>query len=237
MPEQSAAGIAGSPELSRTTESEEMYLITVARAAEDGATGPVSVAGLARRLSVSVASANEMVRKLAARGLVDYVPYRGVELTEAGRRIAGRVLRTRRLWATFLAGHLDFTPAGADELACALEHVTPPEAAERLAAWLGDPVAGPLGHPIPAGDGTPPQPAPVRLPDAPVGLPLEVLETGGETGGTAAFLAAEQVVRGAVVTVAAVGSSGLLLSGPGGRLHLDHETAGTVRVREAPRGG
>ena len=49
-----------------TSESEEMYLITVARAAEGGATGPIPVARVAQELEISVASANEMVKKLTA---------------------------------------------------------------------------------------------------------------------------------------------------------------------------
>lgn len=236
MPEQSAAGFTGLPEHRPTTESEEMYLITVARAAEEGATGPMSVAGLGARLGVSVASANEMVRKLAGRGLVEYVPYRGVELTESGGKVAQRVLRTRRLWATFLADHLDFTAAEADALACSLEHVTPADAARRLAVWLGDPAAGPLGRPIPAEDGAPTSPAVVRLGSAPVGPPLEVVAVEGD-GAVAAFLAAERVAPGAVVAVAAAGGSGLLVDAPGGRVHLDRETAEAVAVREVSGGG
>ena len=119
-----------------TSESEEMYLITVARAAEDGRTGPVPVAMLAEHLGVSVASTNEMVRKLAARDLLTYEPYRGVELTPLGARVSERVLRTRRLWSTFLANHLGLSPTEADDQACLLEHVTMPEATERLAAAL-----------------------------------------------------------------------------------------------------
>ena len=111
-----------------TSESEEMYLITVARAAEDGETGPIPIARVAKELHISVASANEMVRKLTARELLEYEPYRGVRLTDLGSRVAERVLRTRRLWATFLADHLGLTPVEADDQACLLEHVTLPDA-------------------------------------------------------------------------------------------------------------
>jgi DtxR family Mn-dependent transcriptional regulator len=127
-----------------------MYLIKVAVAEEDGHAAPLPLAELAAALEISPVSANQMVRRLEDRGLVEYHPYRGVALTDAGRREAHRVLRGRRLWATFLAGHVGFSPEEADSLACGLEHVTPPEAADRLARFLGDPAATPWGEPIPA---------------------------------------------------------------------------------------
>jgi len=64
-----------------------MYLITVARATEEGRSGPVPLALIADTLAVSVASANEMVRKLARRGLIAYEPYRGVDLTGDGHAL------------------------------------------------------------------------------------------------------------------------------------------------------
>ena len=86
-------------DLASTTEAEQMYLITIAMAAEDGHDGPVPVPRLAESLEVSRVSANEMIKKLADRGFVAYTPYKGAELTEAGSAIARTVLRRRRLWA------------------------------------------------------------------------------------------------------------------------------------------
>ena len=150
MPNNSLAEVTSAPELGETSEAEQMYLITVAREAECGRAGPVRVGRIAEVLKVSVPSANEMIRKLHNRGLLTYEPYRGVVLTAAGAQIAAQVLRTRRLWATFLVDHLGFSPAAADDQACHLEHATTPEAADRLATFLGNPEAGPLGNPIPA---------------------------------------------------------------------------------------
>jgi len=139
-----AAGAAAA-----TSPREEMYLITVAVAEEEGRASPLPLAALAQELAISPVSANQMVRRLEQRGLVCYHPYHGVTLAPAGRRTARRVLRGRRLWALFLTEHVGFTPEEADALACGLEHVTPPEAADRLSRFLGDPVVGPLGRPIP----------------------------------------------------------------------------------------
>jgi Mn-dependent DtxR family transcriptional regulator len=48
-----------------------MYLITIARAVEDGRLEPVPVSHVARELDVSAVSANQMIRKLASRGYVE----------------------------------------------------------------------------------------------------------------------------------------------------------------------
>ena len=48
----------------------------------------VSTNALADRLGVTAASASGMVKRLGEFGLVEHEPYRGVSLTEDGRRVA-----------------------------------------------------------------------------------------------------------------------------------------------------
>jgi DtxR family Mn-dependent transcriptional regulator len=230
MPEESLAKVTSLPELLATTEAEQMYLITVARETEAGAEGPVPISRIAEILAVSVPSANEMIRKLDTRGLLTYEPYHGVRLSSAGERIAGQVLRTRRLWATFLAEHLGFSPAEADEQACHLEHATTPDAANRLSAFLGNPVAGPLGRPIPEAIVlAAPQPH-VRLTEVRVGSEAEVVAVSGSES-VSRFLAAEGIVGGEKVSVLAAGSSGILVDHRGGCIHLDPRVAESIQVR------
>ena len=213
-----------------TTESEEMYLITVARAIESGHPEPVPMPAIAEALSVSVASANEMVRKLAGRELVTYEPYRGAGLTRAGRAVADRVLRTRRLWATFLVDHLGFAPVEADDQACHLEHVTAPDAAERLADFLGDPRVDPLGQPIPERHAARPQTrGAITLDQAGVGTTAEVVATRLSTG-ERDFLAAEGVAIGERITVLAVGQFGVLVETAAGSVNLVRRLAAAVEV-------
>src|SRR4030042_2070249 len=99
MPKDAPAGVSSGPEGGATSPSEEMYLITVAVAEEEGRTGPLPLADLAESLGISPVSANQMVRRLEERGLLEYHPYHGASLTPPGRREARRVLRGRRLWA------------------------------------------------------------------------------------------------------------------------------------------
>jgi DtxR family Mn-dependent transcriptional regulator len=229
MPKQLGAEIAALPELASTSEAEQMYLITIARAAEAGTTGPVSISRIAQELQVSVPSANEMVRKLDGRGLLAYEPYHGASLSDAGRYLADQVLRTRRLWATFLADHLRFSPDEADAQACALEHDTTPEAADRLAAYLGNPAAGPLGRPIPE---TIPSTSsvPATLADLPVGVPAEVVAVAA-SGAGAEFLQSESITPGTTITVSALGVSGLLVEIQDHEVHLSNRMAAMVAVQ------
>lgn len=207
-----------------------MYLITVARAVEAGAEGPVAISRIAETLGVSVPSANEMVRKLDNRGLLVYEPYRGARLSDTGRYLANQVLRTRRLWATFLAEHLGFSPTEADDQACHLEHATTAEAANRLATYLGNPAAGPLGRPIP-GDTRSPEPrAAVSLADVAVGMTAEIDSITAE-GRKLEFLKSEGMYPGTRIEVVAAGNTGLLIDVDGIEIHLSDPLVRAVLVR------
>lgn len=217
------------------SESEEMYLVVIARANENGLK-PVPLAQLALDLNVQPVSANQMIKKLEDAGKVHYTPYKGVELTTAGRREAARILRHRRLWEVFLAENLGFTPVEADEIACRLEHVVSDEVAERLSAFLGAPDASPQGKPIPASR----QPASVT-PD--LDLPLASCVAGahllvasvkaGET--ERSFLRQVGIAPGAALRLLAIQAGGACLVEPFGQplLQLAPSLAGLVRVRSA----
>jgi DtxR family Mn-dependent transcriptional regulator len=190
-----------------TSESEEMYLIHIAMAGEEGVQGPVGLSRLAEMLSVSPISVNQMVKKLVGRGLVEYLPYKGVELTGAGREVADQVLRRRRLWALFLADQLGLSPARADAIACDLEHITPPDLADRLADLLGDPASGPQGRRIPRSGRPAPPPTRHLLSELPVGGQATVIAVEASNAGRS-FLAQEGVAPGATVTVVARAADG-----------------------------
>lgn len=212
------------------SESEEMYLITTAMLIEDGMEQPVPLPALAQARSIMPASVNQMVRKLADEGLVTYIPYKGILLTQAGSLIATRILRYRRLWEVFLVKKLKLSPGAADSLACRLEHLTSDEVADRLNDYLGDPQVSPQGKPIPR----------VPKPDAvdpgtcinrlSVGQKARVLVTPSE-GVTRAFLQGEGIVVGARVELKALGSDGSVLVDVEGRLnHLAASVANEIYV-------
>jgi DtxR family Mn-dependent transcriptional regulator len=113
---------------------------------------PVTTNDLAARLGVTAASASSMAKKLADLELVDHVPYRGVTLTAAGRRVALEVLRHHRLLELYLAEHLGVPWDRVHEEAEALEHHISEDLEERIAAKLGNPTHDPHGDPIPSAE-------------------------------------------------------------------------------------
>ena len=114
--------------------------------------GPVSTNDLAERLSVTPASVSAMSKKLADRGLVEHVPYRGVQLTDDGEKVALEVLRHHRLLELYLAEHLGVPWDRVHDEAEALEHVISEDLEARIAAKLGHPTHDPHGDPIPDAD-------------------------------------------------------------------------------------
>ena len=69
--------------------------------------GPASTGALADRLEVSPATANEMIGKLAERGLAEHEKYKGVELTDEGIERARSALSTYCIIERFLVDVLD----------------------------------------------------------------------------------------------------------------------------------
>ena len=115
------------------------------------ADGPVTTTALAERLNVSAASASGMVRRLGEIGLAKHEPYKGVELTEAGRAVALEVIRHHRLLELLLA-ELGVPWDRVHDEAEVLEHHISEELEALIAERLGDPTHDPHGDPIPAVD-------------------------------------------------------------------------------------
>jgi DtxR family Mn-dependent transcriptional regulator len=90
-----------------------------------------------------------MVKKLAALELVAHAPYRGVELTPAGERVALEVIRHHRLLELYLAETLGLHVDAVHDEADRLEHVLSEELEERIDSALGFPTHDPHGEAIP----------------------------------------------------------------------------------------
>ena len=133
------------PRLSEAIENYAKAIYALARRGD----GTVTTNALAERVGVSAGSVSSMVKKLAERGLAEHEPYRGVQLTAEGRRVALSVLRHHRLLELYLAEHLAVPWDRVHEEAEALEHVISEDLAARIAAKLGHPTHDPHGDPIP----------------------------------------------------------------------------------------
>ncbi len=132
------------------TDSMEEYLESICKLS--GEQSPVALSALADHLGISSVSANEMIKKLVARGLVTYEPYKGVRLTAEGQTQALRVIRRHRLWERFLADVLGIPWDRVHEEACQLEHATSALVEEKLAQLLDEPETCPHGYPVAGAD-------------------------------------------------------------------------------------
>ncbi len=132
-----------------SSEAVENYAKAIYSLQHRGGGEPVATNDLADRLEVTPASASGMIKKLADLGLVAHVPYRGVQLTHEGERLALEVLRHHRLLELYLATQLDVPWDRVHEEAEALEHVLSEDLEARIAAKLGNPTHDPHGDPIP----------------------------------------------------------------------------------------
>jgi DtxR family Mn-dependent transcriptional regulator len=118
-----------------------------------GAAGDrVTVTALSRAVGVAVPSASTMVKKLAALGLLDHRPYKGVLLTPAGERVAVEVIRHHRLLELYLAETLGVHVDDVHDEADRLEHHLSEELEARIDEALGFPTHDPHGDPIPGAD-------------------------------------------------------------------------------------
>ncbi len=133
----------GKPAVSKSAED---YLKAILQLESAGA---ATTSAIALRLGISQPSVTRMTKKLAADGLVVRVPYRGVTLTEPGRRVALEVLRHHRLLELYLADALGLPLDEVHAEADRLEHVLSEELESRIDAALGYPTHDPHGHPIP----------------------------------------------------------------------------------------
>jgi DtxR family transcriptional regulator, Mn-dependent transcriptional regulator len=109
----------------------------------------VTTSALASRVGVSAPSATAMAKRLAELGLVERAPYRGVALTDEGRRGALEVLRHHRLLERYLADRLGLPLDQVHAEADRLEHALSEELEEKIDAELGYPTHDPHGDPIP----------------------------------------------------------------------------------------
>ncbi len=135
-----------------TTESLTSHIQDYAKAVyalESREGSAVSTNELAERLGVTPGSVSGMVRKLTDLGLVEHERYRGVRLTDQGRRVALEVVRHHRLIELFLAEELGMSWDRVHAEAEVLEHVISEDLERLIAARLGDPTVDPHGDPIP----------------------------------------------------------------------------------------
>ncbi len=130
------------------TLAEENYLKAIFHL-EFESGGEVSTNAIAERMETKPSSVTDMMQKLAEKKMVVYRRYKGVLLTDRGKKLAAYVIRKHRLWEVFLVEKLHFHWDEVHEIAEQLEHIQSDELITRLNQFLGNPDFDPHGDPIP----------------------------------------------------------------------------------------
>ena len=128
-------------------EFEDEYLETMYEFYEKDPNLRVRTGSLAESLKISPASATEMVQRLASKGFLDYIPYKGSSLTAKGLE-HGKMMKRRHRLAEVLLEHLPFD-GNQHETACRLEHAIDDDLDVALSVYLGNPELDPSGRDIP----------------------------------------------------------------------------------------
>ncbi|CAN5687816.1 metal-dependent transcriptional regulator [soil metagenome] len=145
------------------TPAMEDYLKTIFGLEEVGQR--TTTQAIADQLNVAAPSVTGMIKRLHDLNLVDHAPYRGVTLTEAGRKVALEVVRHHRLLELYLADALGYSWDEVHDEADRLEHTISEEFEARIDKALGFPTHDPHGDPIPSAAGDLPVATHRRLSD------------------------------------------------------------------------
>ncbi|MGJ8743860.1 metal-dependent transcriptional regulator [Polaribacter sp.] len=134
------------------TLSEENYLKAIYHLELDADKG-ISTNAIAKKLETKASSVTDMIKKLSEKEVVVYKKYKGVKLTNLGKKIAANIVRKHRLWEVFLVEKLNFSWDEVHDVAEQLEHIKSSKLVDQIDAFLGFPTHDPHGDPIPDKEG------------------------------------------------------------------------------------
>lgn len=131
--------------------TEENYIKSIYALSQ--ATGEVFVSELAKKLNIKQPSVNSMMKRLATKRVVAYAPYKGIRLTEKGKKEALSIIRRHRLAELFLVKVMELGWEEVHDIAEQLEHVDSKRFYSRMDEMLNFPKFDPHGEPIPDSNG------------------------------------------------------------------------------------
>ena len=181
------------------TRSVEDYLKVIYHLSSQG--GFATTSDIAAMLLVAPPSVSGMVKRLSETGLIEHVPYRGVQLTNQGRRAALRMIRRHRILEVYLTQQLGYDWDNVHAEAERLEHAVSDELIERMAGALGEPRYDPHGAPIPTAAGEIEEAELVALADADVGAEVELRQVDDDDPARLRYLADQGLTPGTRLAV------------------------------------
>ena len=181
------------------TRSVEDYLKSIYHLTSQG--GFATTSDIAAMLVVAPPSVSGMMKRLSETGLIEHVPYRGVQLTAQGRRAALQMIRRHRIIEVYLTQQLGYDWGDVHDEAERLEHAVSDELIERMAGALGEPRYDPHGEPIPTAAGEIEEPELVTLAEAAVGAELVLREVATQDPARLRYFAEQGLMPGARLVV------------------------------------
>lgn len=181
------------------TRSVEDYLKSVFHLTSQG--GFATTSDIAEMLEIAPPSVSGMMKRLSETGLIEHVPYRGVQLTPQGRRAALQMIRRHRILESYLTSKLGYDWGDVHVEAERLEHAVSEKLIERMADALGEPRYDPHGAPIPTAAGDIEETELVTLAAVRVGAMVVLRQVGDEQPDRLRYLAAQGLTPGARLAV------------------------------------
>jgi len=181
------------------TPSVEDYLKAIYHLSSQG--GFAATTDIAALLDVAPPSVSGMVKRLSETGLIEHVPYRGVQLSPQGRRAALRMIRRHRILELYLTQQLGYDWDTVHEEAERLEHAVSDRLIERMAGALGDPHYDPHGAPIPTEAGEIEEAELQSLAEAPVGAEVVLRQVDDADPARLRYLAEQGLLPGTRLTI------------------------------------
>lgn len=180
------------------SKSEENYIKSIYHLQQYG---NVTTTGLSKEISTRPASVTDMIKKLTAKGIVQYEAYKGFKLTQEGKKIALLIIRRHRLWEFFLSEKLHFSWSEVHSLAEDLEHVSSTILIDKLDAYLGFPRHDPHGDPIPDASGRIEAAKNICINQLPVNTPAIVCQVKDQSQAMLELLHHKKILIGTQLTV------------------------------------
>jgi len=117
----------------------------------------VNTTDISTNFNIAASSVTDMFKKLKAKKLIKYEPYKGVLLTKSALHKVKQLIRRHRLWEVFLSQKLGFGWDEVHDIAEELEHISSLKLINKLDEYLSFPQFDPHGDPIPNVEGVMPE--------------------------------------------------------------------------------
>jgi len=104
---------------------------------------------VAKKIKVSIPAVVEMLKRLSAKGLVEYIEWRGVRLSDDGLKIALRITRAHRLMELLLVKVVGIDVKTACKEVSSIDFLLSEEVVDSICKFLGHPSKCPHGRKIP----------------------------------------------------------------------------------------